>query len=129
MTTRAVYSRVAVELDLDTLAEARRVTAAVLRALRDRLTADEADQAAAQLPRELKALWHGGPPAPPRPLKMHRQEFYERVKADAALPGLRTAAMATDAVFAALKDHISEGECNDIVAQLPRDLKSVWTHA
>lgn len=124
-----MYARVSVEADLDSLAKARQVTAAVLRALRDRLTADEAEQAAAQLPHELKALWHGGPPAPPRPIKMHRHEFYERVKRDAGLPSLRKAEIATDAVFAALKDQISEGECDDIQAQLPRDLKHVWVHA
>jgi len=37
----------------------RRVSAAVLRALRDRLTMDEADQLFAQLPRKLKAVLEG----------------------------------------------------------------------
>jgi uncharacterized protein (DUF2267 family) len=62
MQARHLYSRVGVEADLESLDEARRATTAVLRALRDRLTRDEADHAAAQLPRELKRLWAGGPP-------------------------------------------------------------------
>jgi uncharacterized protein (DUF2267 family) len=57
MRARQVYSRVAVEADLDTLEEARRATAAVLHALRDRLTPGEARRAAAQLPRDLKTQW------------------------------------------------------------------------
>ena len=129
MKARTVYSRVSVEADLDSLAKARQVTGVVLRALRDRLTPAEAEQAAAQLPVELKALWHGSPPAPPRPMKMHRHDFYERVKREAGLPSMRKAELATNAVFAALKDQISEGECDDIHAQLPRDLKHVWVHA
>jgi uncharacterized protein (DUF2267 family) len=48
---------------------------------------------------------------------------------EAQLPSLRTAELATDAVFAALKDQLSDGESDDIVAQLPRDLKRVWGQA
>jgi uncharacterized protein (DUF2267 family) len=126
---RTIFSRVGIEADLETLAQARRATAAVLQALRDRLTPDEARQAAAQLPRELKAMWRQGDRADRRPLKLHRQEFYERVRRQADLASLRQAAVVTDAVFAALKDQISGGEADDILAQLPRDLKTVWVRA
>jgi len=124
-----MYSRVGIEADLDSVAKARQATAAVLRALRDRLTPEEAEHASAQLPTELKALWHGGPEPPRRPLRMHRRDFYDRVKTEAGLPSLRKAELATDAVFAALKEQISDGECDDILAQLPKDLKHVWVHA
>ena len=129
MKARHVYSRVSVEADIETLAEARQVTAAVLRALRDRLTPDEADQAAAQLPRELKTLWRTGARPVRQPLKMHRREFLDRVRREAELKSLGQAALAADAVFAALKEQLSEGEAGDIVAQLPRDLKATWTRA
>jgi uncharacterized protein (DUF2267 family) len=129
MKAQTMYSRVGIEADLDSVAEARQVTGAVLRALRDRLTPEEAEQASAQLPTELKELWHGGTEPPRRPVRMHRREFYERVKTEAGLPSLRKAELATEAVFAALKDQISGGECDDILAQLPRDLKDVWVHA
>ena len=124
-----IYSRVGIEADLDSLAEARHVTGAVLQALRDRLTPKEAEQASAQLPTELKDLWHGGPPPPPHPVRMHRRDFYTRVMTQGGLGSMRKAEIATDAVFAALKDQISPGECDDILAQLPRDLKRVWMHA
>ena len=129
MKARHVYSRVSVEADIETLAEARQVTAAVLRALRDRLTPDEADQAAAQLPRELQALWRTGARPIRQPLKMHRREFLDRVRREAELKSLGQAALAADAVFAALKEQLSEGEAEDIVAQLPRDLKATWARA
>ena len=60
MTTLAFYRRVIDESGEDSREAAKRGTAAVLRALRDRLTREEARQAAAQLPRELKAVWSEG---------------------------------------------------------------------
>lgn len=129
MKARNVYSRVSVEADIDSLDDSRQATAAVLRALRDRLTPEEAAQAAAQLPRELKTLWASGRPALRQPMKLHRREFLERVRVDAGLKSLGQAEMVTDAVFAALKEQLSPGEASDIVAQLPRDLKAQWARA
>lgn len=57
MRTETFYRRVLLESHRESDDEARRATAAVLQALRDRLTPEEADQAAAQLPRDLKAVW------------------------------------------------------------------------
>jgi uncharacterized protein (DUF2267 family) len=129
MRARQLYARVSVEADIESIEESRQATAAVLRALRDRLTPEEAAQAAAQLPRELKQLWAGGGPALRRPLKLKRRDFLERVRVDAGLRSLGQAEMVTDAVFAGLKEQLSEGEAEDIVAQLPRDLKSMWGRA
>lgn len=108
---------------------ARRGTAAVLRALRDRLTPAEADQVAAQLPSELKEVWTEGDKVERRPLKMHRREFYDRVKQEARLASLRQAQWMTLGVFAALKEQLSPGEAEDVLAQLPKDLKEVWAEA
>jgi uncharacterized protein (DUF2267 family) len=129
MQPRVMYARVGVEAGLDTAEEARTATAAVLRALRDRLTPREAEQAAAQLPQELKELWRAGSPMTWPPIKMHWREFLERVKTEGGLADLRTAELVTEAVFAALKEQLSDGESDDILAQLPRDLKRVWVHA
>jgi uncharacterized protein (DUF2267 family) len=128
MTARQLYSRVSVEAGIESLEESRQATAAVLRALRDRLTPEEAAQAAAQLPAELKRLWASGRPSP-RPIKLHRREFLQRVQLDGGLTSLNQAEMVTDAVFAALKEQLSEGEADDILSQLPRDLKTQWTRA
>jgi uncharacterized protein (DUF2267 family) len=93
------------------------------------LTVNEAAQAAAQLPRELKRLWGTGHRASARPVKMRRRAFLERVRADGGLRSLGQAERVTDAVFAGLKEQLSPGEAEDIVAQLPRDLKSQWVRA
>ena len=103
--------------------------AVVLRALRDRLTPTEARQAAAQLPRELKRVWSAGEVAGRKPVKMHRRDFYERVKKEAGLTSIREARFLVIAVFAALKEQISAGEARDVESQLPRDLKEVWADA
>jgi uncharacterized protein (DUF2267 family) len=127
MKPMGLYRRVVVEADLEDTESGKRATAAVLHNLRDRLTRIEGEQALAQLPRELKTLW--APAAtPPRPVKMHKGLFYERVAAEAELP-LYAARAATDAVFAALKVLLSRGEADDICAQLPKDLKAVWEDA
>ena len=108
---------------------ATRATAAVFHALRDRLTPDEADQAQAQLPLELKEVWGEGEQADRKPLKLSREEFYERVMAEAKLGATRDARWMTLAVFAALKDQLSPGEAGDVFAQLPKDLKELWAEA
>lgn len=126
MTALAFYRTVvdaSAERQRDT---ARRATAAVFHALRDRLTREESAQLVAQLPRELKAVWREGERAGRRPLKMHREAFYARVCREAGLASTREARWMTVAVFAALKEQISPGEAEDVLAQLPKDLKEVW---
>jgi uncharacterized protein (DUF2267 family) len=129
MKARLLYSRVGVEADIESLEESRQATAAVLRALRDRLTPEEADQAVAQLPQELKDLWTGGASSARRPTKVRRKEFLERVRRDGGLKSIGQAEIVTDAVFAGLKEQLSAGEADDIIAQLPRDLKALWVRA
>jgi uncharacterized protein (DUF2267 family) len=108
---------------------AKRVIAAVFHALRDRLTPEEADQVVAQLPRELKDIWLDGEAAERQPVKMGRQEFYARVDREAGLTTTAQARWNTLAVFAALKEQLTPGEAEDVMAQLPKDLKEDWTEA
>jgi uncharacterized protein (DUF2267 family) len=129
MTTLAFYRRVKDETGQADRSAVKRGTAAVLHALRDRLMPTEARQAAAQLPRGLKDLWNAREKAERRPVKMHRQEFYERVRREAGLENVRQARFLTIGVFAALKEQLSPGEADDIEAQLPRDLKELWEDA
>jgi uncharacterized protein (DUF2267 family) len=126
MTTLTFYRKVIEETGQASREAAKRATAAVLHALRDRLTPEEATQVAAQLPGELKAVWEVGEGPGRRPVKMHRKEFYERVKTEAGLASLRESRWYTAAVFAALKAQLSPGEAEDVWAQLPKDLKEVW---
>ena len=129
MTAQSFYRHVLIEAGRPSLADARRATAAVFHALRDRLTPDEADQAAAQLPKPLKLLWWEGEVEGRRPVKMHKKAFYERVMGEAELASERETRQVTQAVFAALKQQLSPGESDDILTQLPKDLKSVWEDA
>jgi uncharacterized protein (DUF2267 family) len=77
----------------------------------------------------LKRIWAEGDTPGRRPVKMHRKEFYARVKRDAAIESIREARFFTIAVFAALKAQLSPGEADDVMAQLPRDLKEIWEEA
>ena len=129
MSTLTFYRRVIAETGKADESSVRRGTAAVLHALRDRLTPAEAAQAAAQLPRELKAVWWAGEVRDRKPMKMHRQQLYERVMREAGLENVREARFLTIAVFVALKAQLSPGEADDVRAQLPRDLKDVWEEA
>jgi uncharacterized protein (DUF2267 family) len=108
---------------------AKRATAAVFHALRDRLTPDEASQAAAQLPAALKEIWADGERPDRRPVRMDRAEFCARVTQEAGLESERKARWMTLAVFAALKEQLSPGEAEDVFAQLPKDLKELWAEA
>jgi uncharacterized protein (DUF2267 family) len=100
-----------------------------MHALRDRLTPREAAQAAAQLPRALQSVWRYGEALGRRPVKMHRKEFFERVRGEAGLDSWRDARDLTYAVFHALKVTVSPGEAEDIASQLPADLKAIWQEA
>ena len=126
MQAETFYRRVMLEARRADLEDARRATASVFHALRDRLTADEAGQVAAQLPAELKRLWTGAEIPGRRPLKMDRDAFFERVRRETAQASLNEARAVVRAVFAALQDQLSQGEADDVLAQLPKDLKAVW---
>lgn len=129
MSTLSFYRRVIDETGERDREAVKHGTAAVLHALRDRLLPTEAAQAAAQLPRELRAVWSAGDVKGRAPIKMHRRQFYERVMREAGLESSREARFLTIAVFTALKEQLSPGEADDVQAQLPRDLKEVWEDA
>lgn len=129
MTTLSFYRRVIDETGQTDREAAKVGSAAVFHALRDRLLPTEAAQAVAQLPRALKEVWKAGDAPGRKPIKMNRQEFYERVRREAGLKTIREARFLTIGVFAALKEQLSPGEADDVCAQLPRDLKDVWEDA
>jgi len=129
MSTLTFYRRVIDETGETNREVVKRGTAAVLHALRDRLTPEEARQAVAQLPRDLKLVWKEGEAPGRKPVKLSRKEFYDRVKSEAGLASTREARFMTIGVFTALKAQLSPGEADDILAQLPSDLKEIWEAA
>jgi uncharacterized protein (DUF2267 family) len=129
MDTRAFHRMVWERANGLGIEESKRATAIVLRALRDRLTRDEAEQVAAQLPRPLKDVWTVGDRPGRRPLKIRRDEFLQRVKHEAGLRSGDAARRLSEAVFATLKTQLSPGEAEGVLAQLPRALKRLWAGA
>jgi uncharacterized protein (DUF2267 family) len=115
--------------EIDSREKAVSVTAAVLHALRDRLTPEEAVHARAQLPEPLKRVWDEGDDVDRRPLRMDLAQFHARVTQEAGLASKREARWATLAVFGTLKEALTPGEAEDVMAQLPKDLKEAWAEA
>jgi uncharacterized protein (DUF2267 family) len=106
---------------------AYRVLAAVLHALRDRLTVDEAAQLGAQLPLLVRGLyydqWH---PAGQPKRQRHREDFLAAVVARLDDIGPIDSEDATRAVFAVLDRHIARGEVEDVKSMLPAELRDLW---
>lgn len=107
------------------------LTLVVFQELRDRLTAKEASDVAAQLPRELRVLWTEGAAPERQPVKIHAAELLGRVRRRAALPDDREAERAVRAVFRELRSLLGsptglDGEAWDVFSVLPKDMKPLW---
>ncbi|GAA4614671.1 DUF2267 domain-containing protein [Actinoallomurus liliacearum] len=99
---------------------------AVLHALRDRLTVDEAVDFAAQLPMLVRGMYYDGWRPSQVPKKMHKNEFLDQVRAE--MPPYEIHGGTEDlvrAVVEALRIYIAEGEWEDIKAELPKDLAAM----
>jgi uncharacterized protein (DUF2267 family) len=101
--------------------EAERLTAATLQTLAERITGGEAEDLAAQLPRELKPYLTGvGEEAE----RFDIDTFVARVADRAGID--RDQALAhVGAVFATLREAVTTGELDDIAAQLPEGLRDL----
>jgi uncharacterized protein (DUF2267 family) len=116
----------AAELGVDDREDAWRILRADLQVLRDELTVDEAAQLAAQLPMVLRgAFWEGFDPGHQPQKLRHREEFLARVAERAQLQDLNEAARAAQATTRVLSEHITEGELEDVFAQLPGEVREV----
>jgi uncharacterized protein (DUF2267 family) len=105
--------------------EAWRILRAYLQVLRDRLTVDEGAQFAAQLPQLLRGAFYEGFDPGHQPEKIrHRDELLERF-AELARPLSVDPAQAMAATTRVLRNHISEGEFDDALAQLPTELRAL----
>lgn len=116
------------ELEVDRH-DAYRVLRAVLHALRDRLTAVEACELAAQLPMLLRGLYFEGWTPLDKPMRIRRMDELVDVVRDELPPGASAAGAreAVDAVMRALDRHISRGELEDVRHCLPKVLREAWT--
>jgi uncharacterized protein (DUF2267 family) len=128
--TNEWLSQLADELGTEDRASAWRVLRAYLQVLRDRLTMDEAAQLAAQLPHLVRGVFYEGfdPGHQPEPIR-DRETFLARLAQRAQLEDTGEAERAAAAATRVLRRHVTAGELDDVMAQLPRDIREVLEHA
>jgi uncharacterized protein (DUF2267 family) len=124
------YEKVAAELACDRK-RAEALTLVVLQELRDRLTAKESSDLAAQLPLPLQRVWREGETPERAPRKMHAPEFIGRIRKRGVLPDDAEAERAVRAVFRPLRALLGSpsgltGEAWDVFSVLPKDMKPLW---
>ena len=99
---------------------------AVLHALRDRLNVNEAAQLAAQLPLLVRGVYYEGWNPARTPLKIrHRDEFLDLVRDYLGRIDNIEPEPAARAVFAVLRQHVSEGEIQDVMAEMPQEIRQL----
>jgi uncharacterized protein (DUF2267 family) len=106
---------------------AEQAAASVLCALELRIMAEEARDMEAQLPVKLTELLHrcerhehGGPPQ-----KFGKEELLRMVGEDLSLQP-EAVEPVVRAVCNVLRDRLSDGEAEDVINQLPEDLRALW---
>jgi uncharacterized protein (DUF2267 family) len=110
--------------------EAWRLLRAYLQVLRDELTVDEAAQLAAQLPTVLRGAFYEGFDPGHQPARLrHRDQFLGRFAERAQLSDPDQAARAVEAATRVLKAHVSPGEVDDVLAQLPSEVRELLQRA
>lgn len=99
---------------------------AVLHALRDRLSVDDASHLAAQLPMLVRGFFYEGYHPGGKPLaERKKSEFLTHVRAEFPDESFDTEAVVR-AVFNVLAKHITPGEVEKIKGALPSEVRSLW---
>ena len=99
---------------------------AVLQTLRDRLPVEEAVQLGAQLPELIRGMYFEGWVPAGKPIKYNRAEFVDAVRRYFLnLSGINHEDYIRG-VFNVLRKHVSEGELNNVMDTLPKDLAELF---
>jgi uncharacterized protein (DUF2267 family) len=124
--TNEWLSELAAELGTENREETWRVLRSYLQLLRDQLTTDEAAQLAAQLPLVLRGAFYEGFDPGRQPGKARdREQFLALLAERAQLAGPDEAERAAEAAAHVLSRHVTPGELDDVVSQLPREVREV----
>ena len=100
---------------------------AVLHALRDRLTVEEAADLAAQLPMLVRGFYFEGWHPANKPLRERsRQQFLAHVATEFPTDIYTDPAYVTRAVFAVISRHVTPGEVADVKNSLPEEVRELW---
>ncbi|MGD2250207.1 MAG: DUF2267 domain-containing protein [Candidatus Methanofastidiosia archaeon] len=99
---------------------------AVLHAIRDRLSPEEAVQLAAQMPMLVRGFYYEGWTPKGKPVKIrHLDEFLEQIQKNTPGEQIDTDRVAR-AVFKTLVHRISAGELKDVKSMFPEKLNTLW---
>ncbi len=109
---------------LDNEDQALRAVEATLNTLAERILRSEAEELAAQLPREIGAYLVAGEYAQ----SFDMEQFYYKVSLRESL-GQPLAMMHAHAVMSVVEEAVSPGELRDVLAELPKeDYESLFTY-
>jgi uncharacterized protein (DUF2267 family) len=98
-----------------------------LHALRDRLSIEETAQLGAQLPTIVRGLYYEGwRPGGKQDRASSWETFMKPVYLAVCQDGSWTPEEVVSSVFDVLSRHVSGGEIDDVISQLPRDIRSLW---
>ena len=100
---------------------------AVLHALRDRLTVEEAAEFGAQMPMLIRGIYFEGWSPTGKPVKeRHREEFLARIREQFRGDDDINPETIAHAVFSLLAKRITHGEIEDVKHILPREIRDLW---
>ena len=101
---------------------------AVLHALRDRLTVEEATDLGAQLPMLIRGFYYEGWNPSRTPVAEHKREEFLRHVADEFRGDLAAnPEQITRVVFKVVAKHVTAGEIEDVKRILPEPIRALWT--
>lgn len=103
--------------------EAETAVRSVLAATADRLTPQEANDLAGQLPHEIADFVRRRPGGVQ---KMDYDTYIERIRHDLDLEGPMQTERVTRGTLSVVRDAVGEGEWQDVVSQLPMDMKEMF---
>jgi uncharacterized protein (DUF2267 family) len=122
--TQVWLKEIAQALGVEDRVYAYRVLRAVLHTLRDRLTVDVAAKFAAQLPTLIRGIYYEDWDPSRTPLALHDVDaFLDHVAGEGRMAGETEASVAVSAVARVLREHISPGEIEGVLAVLPEKLR------
>jgi uncharacterized protein (DUF2267 family) len=103
---------------------------AVLFALRDRLTIEEAFHLSAELPLIIRGIfWEGYRPVHKPERYRSLEEFLEKVNEGVGNAAPMNPEDTARAVFAVLDKHVPQGEMEDVKQMLPKDVRNLFPGA
>jgi uncharacterized protein (DUF2267 family) len=117
------------ELEIEDREDAWRILKSYLQLLRDQLTVNEGAQLGAQLPIILRGAFYEGFDPGRRPAKARDAEsFLDLLASRGRLRDRQEAARVAEAATRVLRRHVTEGELEDVLSQLPREVTQVLQH-